>query len=69
MTVADGSEVPAFVCAAHIQEIENHTFPMPGQPVKLVMCGNWKGVLFGMDALKQSTVLFDGPNQEYVIKP
>jgi hypothetical protein len=68
MTVADGRKIPAFVCAAHIQEIETRTFPMPGRAVMLVMCGNYPGVLLGMDALKQSTIFFDGPNQEYTIK-
>lgn len=69
MTVADGRTIPAFVCAAHIQEIETHTFPMPGRPVMLVMCGDLAGVLLGMDALKQSTILFHGPNQEYTMQP
>jgi predicted aspartyl protease len=69
ITIADGSKIPAFVCAAHIQEIENHTFPSPGRPVMLVMCGNWAGVLLGMDALKQSTILFDGPRQQYTMTP
>jgi predicted aspartyl protease len=69
ITVADGSKVPAYVCVAHIQEIENHPFPMPGRPVMLVMCGNKEGVLLGMDSLKYSTILFDGPNQAYTMNP
>jgi predicted aspartyl protease len=67
ITIADGSTVPALICAVHIQEVENQTFPMPGRPVMLVMCGNRKGDLLGMDALKQSTILFDGPNQKYTM--
>jgi len=67
--VADGSKIPAFVCVAHMQEIDSFSFSMPGRPVMLVMCGNWPGVLLGMDALKHSTILFDGPNQAYTMNP
>ena len=69
ITVADGSQIPAFVCVAHLQEIDSHSFAMPGRPVMLVMCGNWPGVLLGMDSLKYSTILFDGPKQEYTMSP
>jgi hypothetical protein len=67
ITVADGSKIPALVCAAHVQEIDSHSFPMPGKPVLLVMCGNWPGALLGMDTLKYGKILFDGPRQEYTM--
>jgi len=69
ITIADGNKIPALVCAVHIQEIDTHSFPMPGRPVMLVMCGNWSGMLLGMDALKHSTILFDGPKQAYTMNP
>lgn len=69
ITVADGRTIPAVVCVAHLQEIDSHSFPMPGKPVMLVMCGNLEGSLLGMDTLKYSTILFDGPKQEYAMNP
>jgi len=69
ITVADGRKVPAYVCVAHIQELENHPFLMPGRPVMLVMFGKLEGVLLGMDSLKYTTILFDGPNQAYTMNP
>jgi predicted aspartyl protease len=69
ITVADGSRIPAFVCVAHIHEIDSCSFSMPGRPVMLVMCGNWPGVLLGMDTLKYSKIVFDGPNQQFVMNP
>lgn len=67
ITLADGSKVPAYVCAAHIQEIDTHILPLPGKAVMLVMCGNRKSELLGMDALKHCTVFFNGPNQTFTI--
>lgn len=69
MTVADGTKVPALVCVAHLQEIDSHVLPMPGRDVMLVMCGDRPGVLLGMDTLRHSTILFDGPKQEYTMDP
>lgn len=69
ITVADGSKIPAFVCAVYIHEIDSCSFSMPGRAVMLVMCGNWSGVLLGMDTLKYSKILFDGPNQEFTMDP
>lgn len=67
ITLADGSKVPAYVCVAYIQGIDTHSFPLPGKPVVLVMCGNRKSELLGMDALKYWTVLFDGPCQAFTM--
>jgi len=67
MTLADGSKIPVYVFAAHIQEIEGKSLPSPGLPVLLVMCGKGKTVLLGMDTLKNSTILFDGPSQAFTL--
>ena len=67
ITLADGRKVPAYVCAAYMQNIDSYTFPPPGRPVMLVMCGNRKGHLLGMDALKYCSILFDGPKQTFTI--
>jgi len=67
ITLADGSKIPAYVCAAYIHEIDKHSFSHPGKTVILVMCGNRKGELLGMDALKHCSVLFDGPKQAFTI--
>ena len=69
ITVADGSQVPALVCVAYIQEIDSCSFSMPGRAVMLVMSGNWPGTLLGMDTLKYSKILFDGPKQEFTMHP
>lgn len=68
ITLADGSRISAYVCAAYLQNIDTCRFPPPGKPVTLVMCGNRKGELLGIDALKYCTVLFDGPKQAFTIK-
>ena len=67
ITLADGSKVPAYVCVAYIQGIDAHSLPLPGKPVVLVMCGNRKSELLGMDTLKYCTVLFDGPGQAFTM--
>jgi predicted aspartyl protease len=67
ITLADGSKTPAYVCVAHIQGIDTHSLPLPGKPVMLVMCGNRKSELLGMDALKYCTVFFDGPGQAFIM--
>lgn len=67
ITLADGSKTPAYVCAAHIHKINGHSFSLPGKTAMLVMCGNRKGKLLGMDALKHCSVLFDGPKQAFTI--
>jgi len=67
ITLADGSKIPAYVCAAYIHKIDTYTFPPPGKTAILVMCGNRKRELLGMDALKHCSVLFDGPKQTFTI--
>lgn len=67
ITLADGSKVPAYVCVAHLQKIDKFTFPTPGKQTILVMCGDRKGELLGMDALKHCTILFDGPKQAFTM--
>jgi len=67
ITLADGSQIPAYICVAHLHKIDTYTFPPPGKPTILVMCGNRKGELLGMDALKYCSVLFDGPKQTLTI--
>jgi len=67
ITLADGSKTPAYVCAAYIQNIDKYTFPPPGKPVTLVMCGNRKGKLLGMGTLKYCSILFNGPKQTFTI--
>jgi hypothetical protein len=67
ITLADGSRIPAYVCVAYLHEIETCSLPPPGKPVLVVMCGNRKGELLGMDALKYCTILFDGPGQAFTM--
>lgn len=67
ITLADGSKVPVYVCVAHIQEIDTYNLPLPGKPVMIVMCGNMKSQLLGMDVLKYGTILFDGPGQAFTM--
>lgn len=67
ITLADGSKIPAYVCVAYLHNIDTYAFPPPGKPTILVMCGNRKAELLGMDALKNCTVLFDGPKQTFAI--
>jgi len=67
ITLADGSKIPAYVCVAHIQQIDTCSLPLPGKPVVLVMCGSREGELLGMDALKYCTVFFDGPGQAFTM--
>jgi len=67
LTLADGRKIPVYVCVAYIQSIDTYTFPLPGKPVRLVMCGNRRGKLLGMDALEYCSILFDGPKQAFTI--
>ena len=67
ITLADGGRITAYVCTAHINKIEKHYLPEPGKPVILVICGNRKGQLLGMDTLKYCTTAFDGPKQCFTI--
>lgn len=67
ITLADGSRIPAYVCVAYLQEIEECSLPLPGKPVLVVICGNRKGELLGMDTLKYCSVLFDGPGQAFTM--
>lgn len=67
LILADGSKIPVYVCAAHLRKIDTHVYSSPGKPVMLVMGGNRKGKLLGMDALKHCSVLFDGPSQAFEI--
>ncbi len=65
--LADGRKIPAYVCLAHLQEIEAHNLPAPGIPIVLVMCGNRDGSILGMDALQHHLISFDGPAQTCTI--
>ena len=67
ITLADGRKISAYVCAAYIHTINGHSFSLPGKTAILVMCGNRRGKLLGMDALKYCSVLFDGPKQAFMI--
>jgi predicted aspartyl protease len=68
ITLADGSEIVANVCAAYLQEIENYTFALPGKPIFVVIFGNEPGEVLGMNTLQHFSILFDGPNQRYIVK-
>jgi len=68
LTLADGSRIPAYVCAVFLQSVDDITFAPPGRPMILVMCGNRRSPLLGMGALKYCTILFDGPNQRFTIR-
>lgn len=65
IVLADGRKIPAYVCVGHLQEIEGHALPLPGIPMILVMCGNRKGSLLGMDVLRNHVISFDGPAQAF----
>lgn len=67
ITLADGSEIVAHVCAAYLLQIEDHKFNWPGKPIFLVIYGNKSDELIGMNSLKHFPVLFDGPNSCFTI--
>lgn len=67
IVMADGRKVTAYVCVAHLQEIEANTLPAPGIPIILVMCGSRKGNLLGMDSLKAGIISFDGLAQAFTL--
>jgi len=61
--LADGRRIPARICAAYLQRIEDCSFPPPGKPVKYVFCGGTRNKLLGMDALRYCIAYLDGPKQ------
>jgi predicted aspartyl protease len=67
VTLADGSEIIAHVCAGYLQKIENHDFDMPGKPIFIVIYGNEPGEVLGMNSLQHFILLLDGPNQCFTI--
>ena len=67
ITLADGNRVPAYVCAAYLQEVDGCDFAPPGKPVVLVMRGTNSPELLGMDALKHCTIFLDGPKQSFTL--
>jgi hypothetical protein len=67
VTLADGSEIIAHVCAGYLQRIEGHDFDAPGIPIFLVIYGNVPGEVLGMNVLQNFTILFDGPNQCFAL--
>jgi len=67
VTLADGSEITAYVCLAYLQQIENYSFQSPGKPIFLVIYGHKTGKLIGMDAMQHFSVLFDGSANSFTI--
>jgi hypothetical protein len=65
--LADGSEVPVYLCLAYIEKINEVTLPLPGKIVQLFMRGTGFSYL-GMEALHDWITLFDGPTQTLKIK-
>jgi predicted aspartyl protease len=62
VTLADGTDIVAHVCAGYLQSLENHDFAAPGKPIFVVIYGHEPGEIIGMNLLQYFSVLFDGPN-------
>ena len=67
VTLADGSEIVAHVCAGYLQKIDDYFFANPGKPIFIVIYGNQSGEVLEMDTLQYFSVLFDGPNQLFIM--
>lgn len=64
ITLADGRKIPAEVCFAYVQQIDNIELPAPGLPISLVICGDLRGHLIGMNFLKNCITRLEGPSQK-----
>jgi predicted aspartyl protease len=67
VTLADGNEIIAHVCAGYLQRLEDHDLGLPGKPIFIVISENASGDVLGMDTLQHFTILFDGPNQHFIL--
>ena len=68
VTLADGSKIAAYICAAYILKMDKCAFLPPGKPIEVIICGIREGQLLGMDTLKYCTAFFDGINQNLTIE-
>lgn len=64
-TLANGTRIPVFICAAYLHQIDLCVFPMPGLAVTMVMMGNVERNFLGMDSLKYCALILDGSKQKF----
>jgi len=63
LILADGKEVSAKACYAHVEKIDDHEFPAPGIDIALFCHGNPKNPLLGLRLLNKWIAELDGPRQ------
>jgi len=63
LTLGGGVRAPGYVCYARLVQIEGYDLPVPGLETELIMQGNLKHGLVGLDVLKRWIATFNGPSQ------
>jgi len=63
VTLAGGLRRPGYVCLAFLQQIEDYEVPLPGLEMELLMQGDQRWGLIGLEVLRNWIAEFDGPRE------